>query len=322
MLERWQLEQRQSLPLEAKIARSIARIREWHDHWEGQVYVAFSGGKDSTVLLDLVRGIYPNVPAVFVDTGLEFPEVRDFVKTVEGVTWIKPTMSFREVLRKYGFPVVSKNQAQNIYEYRTTKSEKLRAIRWEGKGPKRVGGISYKWKFLVDAPFPISHKCCFVMKKSPSAKYERKTGRKAYVGTMASDSMQRRLDYLANGCNAYESKRQQSAPLGPWRDSDVWEYIKARGLDYAKVYDYGWDRTGCIFCGFGVHMEPLPNRFQRMAKTHPRLLSYCLDKLKMRQVLDFLGVKYEAPEESNRPEPAGVRRQGRSEERNLNGGQR
>ena len=68
--------QRQSLPLEAKIRMTEIRIRDWYDYWDGNVYVSFSGGKDSTVLLHIVRSMYPEVPAVFSDTGLEFPEIR------------------------------------------------------------------------------------------------------------------------------------------------------------------------------------------------------------------------------------------------------
>lgn len=63
----------QALPLDVKIEKTKRRIKEWYDYWDGQVYVSFSGGKDSTVLLDLVRNVcgYTDVPAVFVDTGLE-----------------------------------------------------------------------------------------------------------------------------------------------------------------------------------------------------------------------------------------------------------
>ena len=71
-MERWQLTQFQNLPLDVKIAKSRLRIREWYEHYGGQVNVSFSGGKDSSVLLHLVRSLYPEVPAVFSDTGLEF----------------------------------------------------------------------------------------------------------------------------------------------------------------------------------------------------------------------------------------------------------
>jgi len=78
---------RQALPLDLKIGLTKNRIRSWYEHWHGNVYVSFSGGKDSTVLLDLVRQDYPDVPAVFCDTGLEYPEIRDFVKTFDNVVW-------------------------------------------------------------------------------------------------------------------------------------------------------------------------------------------------------------------------------------------
>lgn len=89
-LEYWQLRQRQGQPLEIKEQMTATRIKAYYEKLNGNVYVSFSGGKDSTVLLHQVRRIYPNVPAVFVDTGLEYPEIRDFVKTIDNVVWLKP----------------------------------------------------------------------------------------------------------------------------------------------------------------------------------------------------------------------------------------
>lgn len=110
-----QLKYLQSLPLEEKIQKSMARIIEWYENWGGQVYVSFSGGKDSTVLLDLVRRIYPDVPAVYSDTGLEYPELRTFVKEQNNVEIIKPEKSFREIVKNYGYPLISKEVAEAIY---------------------------------------------------------------------------------------------------------------------------------------------------------------------------------------------------------------
>lgn len=93
--------QRQSLPLSAKETMSLVRIRQWYDYWNGDVCVSFSGGKDSTVVLDLVRSMYPDVPAVFVDTGLEYPEIREFVKTIPNVTIVRPAMNFKQVIDTY-----------------------------------------------------------------------------------------------------------------------------------------------------------------------------------------------------------------------------
>ena len=285
----WILKQRQLLPLDCKIRLSEMRIRQWYDHWRGQVYVAFSGGKDSTVLLDLVRSIYPQVPAVFADTGMEFPEIRAFVKSVDNVVWTKPKMTFRAVIEKYGYPLISKENAQKLHEIRTTKSSKLLATRL---GTTRRG-LPQKWRFLMDAPFMVSHRCCYALKKSPFKRYENAAKTMAYVGIMASDSAQRRTSYMMYGCNAFSAARPVSHPLAVWHESDIWEYINQYGLSYCSIYDSGWNRTGCIFCGFGCHLEPQPGRFVRLKETHPKLWSYCMDKLGMREVLEYIGVPYE-----------------------------
>ena len=292
----WELRQMQSLPLEAKIAKSQLRIREWYDYWNGQVYVSFSGGKDSTVLLHLVRSVYPDVPAVFADTGLEYPEIKEFVRSTENVTIIRPEMTFKSVIEKYGYPVISKRQAQYIREARTTNSEYLYRLRT--LGIKRDGSIaqyakiSDKWLYLIDAPFKIDDKCCYVMKKQPFTIYENETGRKPYIGTMATEGKNRELNWLRHGCNAFEHKRPISQPISFWLEEDIWDYLKRYNVPYAKIYDMGWERTGCMWCAFGVHLEEEPNRFQRMAKTHPDLYRYCMDKLGFAEVLSYIGVPY------------------------------
>ena len=125
------LYQMQSLPLKHKITMTKQRIRGWYEHWDGNVYVAFSGGKDSTVLLDMVRQMYPDVPAVFVDTGLEYPEIREFVKTFDNVTWLKPKMNFRQVIEKYGYPMFSKeisDSVENTRKYLTRLVESQQSL--------------------------------------------------------------------------------------------------------------------------------------------------------------------------------------------------
>jgi 3'-phosphoadenosine 5'-phosphosulfate sulfotransferase (PAPS reductase)/FAD synthetase len=150
-----------------------------------------------------------------------------------------------------------------------------------------------KWRFLVDAPFLISHKCCDVMKKEPFHRYAKETGRKGFNGTMASDSSDRKRVYQLTGCNMFDGTYPMSKPLSVWLEKDVWEYLKTKEVPYSKIYDMGYGRTGCVFCAFGVHMEKEPNRFQQMKKTHPKLWKYCMDKLGMREVLDHIGVPYE-----------------------------
>ena len=114
MPEKWVLNQCQALPLQAKVNMSLNRIREWYDHFQGAVYISFSGGKDSTVLAHLVHTMYPDVPMVFSNTGLEYPEIRQFAKS-NGAEIIYPKMRFDEVISKYGYPIIGKEVAEAIH---------------------------------------------------------------------------------------------------------------------------------------------------------------------------------------------------------------
>lgn len=114
--EMWELNQLQSLPLNAKIQKTKDNIQNWVNAFGKEaVYVSFSGGKDSTVLLDIAREIYPQIPAIFVDTGLEFPQIRNFVKMFDNVEILKPQMNFEQVIRKYGYPFISKEVSECVY---------------------------------------------------------------------------------------------------------------------------------------------------------------------------------------------------------------
>lgn len=117
MPTRNELTQLQSLPLELKIMRTQQRIREWVQYYgvDG-VYVSFSGGKDSTVLLDMARKLYSTIKAVFVNTGLEYPENQQFVKSFENIEILRPAMRFDEVIKTYGYPVISKEVSECVYQ--------------------------------------------------------------------------------------------------------------------------------------------------------------------------------------------------------------
>ena len=302
------------------------RIRQWYEHWEGQVYVSFSGGKDSTVLKHIVDGMYDDVPALFVNTGLEYPEIQKFAMSQKNVVTIRPEMRFDEVIKKYGYPVVSKEVAQTVWEAKKnvkTGKYTYRIKKLNGELLNKNGKYSSynipKWKFLLDAPYDISHKCCDVMKKRPAKTYEKTTGRKAIIGTLASESTLRKTQWVKYGCNAFENKRPTSQPLSFWTEQDILHYIKQFDVPYCSVYGNivpvddgtllkttGCNRTGCIVCMFGCHLEKEPNRFQRLKETHPKQYEYCIgggemvdgkwqpnkEGLGLGKVLDYIGVNY------------------------------
>ena len=298
----------QNYPLDLKIEKTKLRIREWYEHYNGEVYISFSGGKDSTVLLDIVRNMYPDVEAVFSNTGLEFPEIVKFVKTFDNVTIIKPEKTFKRVIEEKGYPVISKSVSncvrlarKNIEEGKDTL--RVRQIKGLEKGSKFNKS---KWQFLLDAPFKISDECCNELKKKPMKKYEKESGKKPFIATMAEEGQQREAAYLKTGCNAFNNGRSQ--PMGFWTEQDVLQYIFENKLKICSVYGdvveesdmlgnkyyrtTGEKRSGCIFCMFGCHLEESPNRFERLKYTHPTQYRYCMEKLGLKEVLDYIGVKY------------------------------
>ena len=365
-----ELYQWQSLPLSVKVSMTKQRIRDWVNYYgEEGVYISFSGGKDSTVLLDIARTMYPNLKAMFVDTGLEYAEIRKFVKIHGNVDIIRPKMAFKQVCEKYGLPLISKEVSECVYgarkyltsileeqahlNERTNERSTLIGSSWKNsqeladilnqrmldrsggsnqrlaimlgwltKNPKhpvqkdvpskdRSAFAQTKWKFFLDAPFEISNICCRVMKKEPSHRYSKETGRMPITAQMATESRLRTQKWLANGCNGFDLKSPISNPMAFWTEQDVLLYIKTHHLPIASVYgevvvdyesqgqldgqmsiaDYmtasemeefdldkplltttGCKRTGCTLCMFGAHLEKGEGRLERLAKTHPKML--------------------------------------------------
>ena len=295
-----ELKQMQALPLSVKIAMSKSRIREWvREFGEDGVYISFSGGKDSTVLLDIARQEYPNLKAVFLDTGLEFPEIREHVKTFDNVDWIKPDLTFKQAIQQYGYPFFSKKVSNIVYYAR----QHLRQGRTDTAILKKMSKDNNsrysvkRYNFMLQAPFEINSRCCNIFKKNPSHKYERRTGRHKITGQLACESQLRMQKWLINGCNAFDIEYPCSNPLSFWTEQDVLKYIYEKNLPIASIYGEvvkeasqpdlfgnvdetfkttGVDRTGCVFCGFGLQLEKEPNRLQKLKKSHPKLYEYIM----------------------------------------------
>lgn len=336
-----------ALDLEDKEILTYEKLDQWYTAWNGKCYVSFSGGKDSTVLAYLAAQelsryrtpIYP-LTLVFVNTGLEYPEIQHFVN--DYAVWLqkqfpridvqlvrlRPKLNIRQVLTKYGYPVVSKRVSAYVQSARNNPNcKRAKWLRGEEKTIFVPGGT---WDFLVDAPFNISARCCAVMKKAPMNKYSTSNENVVpFTATMACESKQRESTWKRTGCNAFEGKHPMSKPMSFWTDQDVLAFLKGENIPYCSVYgdivasdgenDYpstliekplhctGCQRTGCMFCGFGAHLEKGENRFERMKHTHPKHYEFCIGGgewdadglwkpnekgLGYGRVLDYIGVRY------------------------------
>lgn len=317
-LKDWQYSQRKNLPYGAKLNLSETRIVDFYNHYQGQVYTSFSGGLDSTVMAHMIERMVGKIPKVFVDTGLEFPELVEFVKRQDDVVILKPEKPFVKIICDYGYPVVSKETAMKIRKLRNGNlSERYRNYLLYGDERGSIGKLAEKWKYLIDTDFDTSEKCCDYMKKKPFKQYNKTSGRVPFVGITQDEGKMRQRQYEKTGCNVYDAKDPISKPLGFWTKQDVLRYAFENEIEIASVYGRieesngtfrltGEQRTGCMFCAFGAHLEnQRDNRFTRMAETHPNLWGYCIrggemvegkwrpkGGLGMGHVLDRIGVNY------------------------------
>jgi hypothetical protein len=181
-------------------------------------------------------------------------------------------MHIGQIIDKYGFPLISKEQSQYIRQAKWTNSEKLRNIRLHGS-VNGIGKIAERWKFLIDAPFNVSEKCCDFLKKKPFQKFRKQTGLFPIIGTMAGESRLRLQKWLRHGCNSFETGMTASYPLSIFTENDIWAYIRKFNLPYSPVYDMGLRRTGCVVCGFGCHIKG-DRRFYFLKENNPKLYKH------------------------------------------------
>lgn len=323
------LKRLQSYDLSNKIQISIARIMEFYNRYEKKCYISFSGGKDSTVLAWLAAQVCKlfdcKLILWFSDTGLEFPELREHVKTYS--EWLKLTFSievetvidtpkdkngkriiFKDVILNEGYPILSKNISRQIGDVQRLGQDCWAARCFDGR---ETGMYDMRrWKYVLSAPYKVSNKCCEIMKKRPAHRFTKLSGLMPIIGTMACESRQRKTEWLHNGCNAFNKKNPSSQPMSFWTEQDVLECLVKYEIPYSSVYGNimrdkkgkwyttGYSRTGCIFCGYGCHLEQEPNRFQMLKETHPKIWNYCMKSVEdgglgMREVLEYIGVKVE-----------------------------
>lgn len=271
-----------NMNLESKIIQTQTLIKEAvREFGLDKVYISYSGGKDSTVLSHIAKGIYPDILHIFANTMNEYPETLQHIKweqeenhtniitvipnDVHGELW-----TFKKIVEHYGYPMYSKRVSNAIRTYQHAVTEKTRnnSLEYINRNFKKYS----KYKEL-----PISDKCCDKLKKEPLKRKAKELGMECVIlGILASESYQREKDWLEYGCNVFHVRKDnQCKPLSFWTEEDILEYIETFSVKISKLYDMGYSRNGCMYCGFGVHLETNGcNRYQLLKKSHPAQYSY------------------------------------------------
>ena len=286
-----------SLPLEAKIIKTNRLIQEAIDEFGiERVYISYSGGKDSTVLSHIAKSLYPKIQHLFANTTNEYPETLSHINWESNsnntnITIVNPIDSsgnwwnFRRVVDIYGYPMFSKKVSNAIrtYQHALSDDTKHHALEYIHRNFK---------KYEPYMNFKISDMCCDKLKKAPLKRRAKELGLECSIlGILASESRQRELDWIDNGCNVfYKRKDNQCRPLSFWTTSDIDHYIEKYNVKISDLYAMGYTRNGCMYCGFGVNLEVGENRYQKLSKTHPRAYNYLVSNY--HNILDDCDVRY------------------------------
>ncbi len=325
----------QDLPYEAKVLHAISQARQFEKEikskYQANCHISV-GGLDSITLLCFLRSIHIDVPAISVSC-LEDKGNQEIHKQL-GVIPIKPYMSKVEVINQLGFPVISKAKANKIEYLQTPNSPKQTfihaimtgdmgeqgnfqhsdKIKLNDKWIKLFGGHYAEHRpdlFCQTAPFKVSAKCCYYMKEKPCDDWAKENNSYPYLGLMASEGGQREMALMKNGCNYYGKDVVRSAPFAPFYRQDLLQLALDLKVPIPKaygeikrdanglLYTTRAQRTGCSMCGFGIHIEKRPHRFDRLREDNPKewefwMKNCCIDsngeKYGWGRVLDYIGV--------------------------------
>ena len=329
---------KQQMPYEFKVKYASIRAWEFYNHPEiaGNCYVSV-GGLDSITLLCFLRSIGLGcVPPVSV-SALEDKSIQAVHKQL-GVEALKPLKSKVEVIREFGWPVLSKELASKISLLQRP-SEKNATVRHAiitgetgAYGGYRKGTrmkMPQKWLELFGGyeneresvhyrtpDFLVSDRCCYYLKEKPCADYAKRTGRYTYMGLMASEGGRRQKALMVRGCNYISPGTKRSCPFAIFSRQDLLQLALDLNVPVPDIYGEiirdpdgtlrttKAQRTGCSMCGFGIHLEKRPHRFDRLWERSPGewdMWMHRVDQLPdgtwygWGHVLDYIGVEWREP---------------------------
>ncbi|GHU74057.1 hypothetical protein FACS1894188_01200 [Clostridia bacterium] len=322
--------QKQSLPYEAKVAHATIRAREFADKvsFLGKDCHVSVGGLDSITLYLFLKSIHIHVPAVSV-SSLEDKSIQAVHQSL-GIESILPYKSKVEVIRDLGYPVISKEKAGKIslLQNPTEKNATVRHAIVTGECGKQGGyrtvetgsrmRLPQKWLDLFggmvnaeygtnykEAPFKVSDKCCYYMKEKPCDDWAKRNNSVPYLGLMASEGGQREKSLIAHGCNYYGKTTIRSCPFAIFTRQDLLQlaldlqvpvpsiYGTIERKEDGTLYTTKAQRTGCTMCGFGIHIEKRPHRFDRLRETNPAEWRFWMYTQGWGNVLTYIGIDWE-----------------------------
>ena len=327
----------QQLPYEVKIRRAEQRAYEFRDEIEkrGHACHVSIGGLDSITLFLFLQKISIKAPGISV-SGLEDKSIQRVHEQL-GITKINSYKSKVEVLNSIGFPVISKKIAGRIdvLQHPTEQNKTVRNAIITGQCGKQGHYAKFsrmqlpqKWLYLfagmanaeygtnyLEAPFKVSNKCCYYLKEKPCDDWAKKNNSYPYLGLMASEGGQREESLMEHGCNYYGKTVIRSAPFATFLRQDILQlaidlkvpvpeiYGEIKRKSDGTLYTTKAQRTGCTMCGFGIHMEKRPHRFDRLKESNPKewtfwMYNCCTDKVTGEKygwgkVLNYIGVEWE-----------------------------
>lgn len=228
---------------------------------EENFYLAYSGGKDSTVVHHLLDMALPGntIPRVFSNTGIEYNLIVQFVKEIadERFVMIYSKQNIKQTLERVGYPFKSKEHSTKVGLYqRGSRSKSVeKYINAEGKKTKYCCPDILKYQFTGECNLKISEQCCNELKKKPVKEYEKQTGRTIGItGMMREEKGQR--EFL-NCVVTKNGKMIKFHPLA--KVSKEWEewFIEKFNVRLCPLYyePYNFTRTGCKGCPFSLSLS-------------------------------------------------------------------
>ena len=315
-MEIWEFMQKQSLPYEAKITYAKLRAREFYEKLEGDVFCSVGGLDSITLLLFLRKYISKNIVGVSV-SSLEDKSVQAVHQQLDKMIILKPEKSKVQVIKEFGYPVISKTTASKIEQIQNP-NEKNATIRHAiitgdtgkqgGYKNSRFMKLPDKWQRLFveqEAPFKVSGKCCYYMKEKPCDHYSRESGQFVYMALMAAEHGRREISLIKHGCNYYGKTVIRSCPFAIFTKTDLLRLalelevpVPAIYGDIVELQDGSLTttkatRTGCTMCGFGIHLEKRPHRFDRLRESNYKEWHFWMYEQGWGKVLDYIGVEWE-----------------------------